>query len=312
MELLSRSPIAPSGSLAPMNHCATLAELPDGTLLAAWFTGAFETAPDQHIVLARLPAGAQSWTAPQIAVDTPHQADGQPVFHQPRPGTLWLYYVTLHGPDWTHARMMRRLSADEGRRWGPPEALPFPAGFMFRSRPFSVGGGRWLFPGYDERAWRSVILFSGDHGRHWGLGPTLETPVGNIHPCLIRGKDGGLMAYLRPGGTGGVLWRAHSQDQGRSWSTPEPTTLPNPNSGFDLIRLHDGRLLLANNPDPRRRTPLTLAVSQDEGTSWETVVVLEEGDAEYSYPWLLQQRTGTVHCVYTWRRRCIVHAVLHP
>ncbi len=312
MELLHRSPIAPPDSLAPMSHCATLAELPDGTLLAAWFSGAFETAPDQCIVLARLPAGAQNWTAPQVVVDTPHQADGQPVFHQPRPGTLWLYHVTLHGPDWTHARMMRRPSGDGGRRWGPGEALPFPEGFMFRSRPLHLGGDRWLFPCYDERTWRSAILLSGDGGQHWELGPTIETPVGNIHPCLVRREDGGLVVYLRPGGPGGVLWRALSVDQGRSWSTPEPTAIPNPNSGFDLIRLHDGRLLLANNPDPRRRTPLTLAVSRDDGASWETVAVLEDGDAEYSYPWLIQQGTGIVHCVYTWQRRCIVHAVLRP
>jgi predicted neuraminidase len=63
-----------------MSHCATLIDLPNGDLLAAWFTGAFETAPDQRIQAARLVSGAAAWSQPVTVVDTPGQADGQPVF----------------------------------------------------------------------------------------------------------------------------------------------------------------------------------------------------------------------------------------
>ncbi len=310
MDLLHKAPIFAPGSLARMSHCATLTALPDGTLLAAWFAGSFETAPDQFIAMARLAPGQSDWEPPVVAVDTPYQADGQPVFLTDHGGVLWLYYVVVDGTTWTDARMMRRPSSDWGVHWGPAEALPFPPGRMFRSRPLHLGGGHWLFPCYDERTWRSWMMFSADDGRHWQAGPTIETPVGNIHPAVVRLADGRLLAYLRPGGKGGVLWQTDSRDEGRSWSRPEPTSIPNPNSGFDLLRLRSGRLLLANNPSRTRRSPLTVSASTDEGRTWQTEIVLEEGEGEYSYPWLLEDRAGRIHCLYTWRRQTIMHAVL--
>jgi predicted neuraminidase len=83
---------------------------------------------------------------------------------------------------------------------------------------------------------------------------------------------------------------------------------PNPNSGIDLIRLRNGHLVLAFNDSPRCRTPLRIALSQDEGCTWACVRTLEDGDGEFSYPALLQTRDGLVHCVYTYRRETIRHA----
>ena len=73
-------PVFSADQAPPMSHCATLIDLPNGDLLAAWFTGAFETAPDQRIQAARLVSGAAAWSQPVTVVDTPGQADGQPVF----------------------------------------------------------------------------------------------------------------------------------------------------------------------------------------------------------------------------------------
>lgn len=312
MPHFSSRPIFPPGSLAPMSHCATLIELPEGDLLAAWFSGAFETAPDQFIAMARRPAGSSTWSAVQTAVDTPYQANGQPVFLLDHGGVLWLYYVTLGGHDWTTARMMRRPSLDGGRHWGPAEELGMPEGFMFRSRPLDLSTaerhGRWLFPVYDEKSWRSLMLHSDDDGATWRPGQFIRTPVGNIHPCVVPLSDGRLLALLRAGGPGGYIWRTTSGDGGWSWEEPVATSLPNPNSGLDLLRLKSGALLLAFNNSSRRRTPLCLALSDDEGESWSHLRVLEDGEGEFSYPTLIQGHDGRIHCVYTWRRQCIWHA----
>ncbi len=302
-------PIFSPDMAPPMSHCATLIALPGGELLAAWFTGAFETAPDQFIAVARRSPGAEVWSQPIPAVDTPGQADGQPVFLLDGQGVLWLYFVTLSGPDWTSAHMRRRPSLDLGRTWGPVEELPLPPGMMFRSRPlnFAFQGEpeRWLFPVYDEVIWRSTMLISEDDGASWRRTGFIETPNGNIHPCVAPLADGRLLAFLRPGGQGGVIWRTVSQDRGESWALPVPTPLPNPNSGLDLLATEQGSLLLAFNNSRRRRTPLCVALSDDQGASWPHLRVLEDGEGEFSYPTVIQGADGIFHAVYTWRRRTI-------
>jgi len=296
-------------TIAPMSHCATLVELPNGELLAAWFSGAFETAPDQAIYLARLARSANTWTPPQIAVDTPGHADGQPVFLLDHHHTLWLYYVTLSGDDWTTAHIKRRPSNDLGHTWGPEEDLGLEEGFMLRSRPLFLpypgGGGRWLLPAYDEKRWQSFMLISEDDGRTWQIGHPIVTPPGNIHACVVPLAGAHLLAYLRTGGKGGFIWQTTSMDGGMSWATPQPTPLPNPNAGLDLIRLPNGPLVLAFNNSYQRRTPLCVALSEDVGKTWRHLRVLEDDDAEFSYPTLATTRDGKIAAVYTWKRQCI-------
>ena len=74
----------------------------------------------------------------------------------------------------------------------------------------------------------------------------------------------------------------------------------------------DGRLLLAFNDSAAGRENLRLAVSEDEGRSWRRAATLaEESGAEFSYPYLLQTRDGTVHLVYTWKRKGIKHVAFN-
>lgn len=286
----------------PMAHCATLTALADGTLLCAWFGGSYETAPDVAILAARRAPGAPGWSSPQVIAAVPGRSLGQPVF-LPRPdGTLWLFFDVIMGVDWTSAIPHWQHSRDGGITWDPPAPLMETLGLMFRSKPL-VLPGRIILPVYDERTWQSLMLISDDDGRSWRRTAPLVSPAGNIHPCVVPLSDGRLLAYLRTGGAGGVIWRAESADGGESWTEPEPTALPNPNSGIDLIRLASGRLALAFNDSDRLRTPLCVALAgEDECWRWKRTI--EDGHAEYSYPTLLQ--TGaTIHLVYTARREHI-------
>ena len=49
------------------------------------------------------------------------------------------------------------------------------------------------------------------------------------------------------------------------------------------------------------------------GDDWQAALVLEnEPAAEFSYPAVIQSRDGRVHCVYTWKREKMRHAVIDP
>jgi predicted neuraminidase len=50
------------------------------------------------------------------------------------------------------------------------------------------------------------------------------------------------------------------------------------------------------------RTPLYLAISYDEGKSWNTTHVLENSEGEFSYPAIIQASDGSIHILYTYNR----------
>jgi predicted neuraminidase len=179
-------------------------------------------------------------------------------------------------------------------------------GLMFRGRPLAMGD-RIILPAYDENTWESIMLISDDEGQSWRLTEEIQSPPGNIHAALVQLSEDRILAYLRPGGNGGVIWRTMSDDLGETWENPVPTQIPNPNSGFDLIRLHSGKLLLAFNDSASNRTPLCIALA-DEDERFFYKDTIESGPGEFSYPSLLQTKDHDIHMVYTYHRKYIIYA----
>jgi predicted neuraminidase len=299
----------------PFAHCATLTVLPDESLLAAWFAGSYETAPDVAILAAQYDRARRLWSPPRVIADVPDHSLGQPVFLSRPKGELWLFFVVITDrgvtlspspPGWASARPYWQRSLDYGHTWANPQLLLDYPGLMFRSRPLILPG-RIILPMYDENTWESRMLISDDDGQSWALTAPIDSPVGNIHPTLVQLPEGRLLTYLRPGEKGGVIWRTESLDGGETWSQPTPTLVPNPNSGFDLLRLQSGRLALAFNNSDRLRTPLCVALAQED-EHWHRLRTLEDAYAEFSYPSLAQTQDGLVHVVYTYRREHIHYA----
>jgi predicted neuraminidase len=68
---------------------------------------------------------------------------------------------------------------------------------------------------------------------------------------------------------------------------------------------------MACNPISGHRNQLALLRSTDQGETWNLVRVIEQSRDdrdEFSYPALLQDRTGMIHLLYTWKRQGIRHA----
>ncbi|HRU33396.1 MAG TPA: exo-alpha-sialidase, partial [bacterium] len=135
----------------------------------------------------------------------------------------------------------------------------------------------------------------------------ITTPRGCIQPAVVELEDGHLLCFLRTRDS--FIFRSESYDYGRTWSPPCSTSLKNPNSGIDLIKLIDDRLIVIFNDSFDRRTPLNAGISEDNGESWE-IFDLEREDGEYSYPGIIQIRDKLVHLVYTYRREAIKYVVM--
>jgi predicted neuraminidase len=323
-------------------HASTIACLPGGQLAAAFFAGSREGAGDTAIWLARTRGGV--WQAPVRLIAEDGLAHWNPVLHA-EDSTLWLFYkVGRSVHEWT-TRLT--ISHDAGRTWTSPRALVpgdrLPRGPV-RNKLLLMSNGEWIAPASLEtdETWNAFVDISPDRGETWhkhevpidhgqrggalasssqgeiwaGLAANAlwESDVervfrwdGVIQPTLWESPPGRMHMLLRS--TRGRIYRSDSDDYGRTWLPAYATILPNNNSGIDLARLEDGRLVLACNPvggNWGRRHPISLVGSEDDGVTWEHLVDLENEEGEFSYPALVAG-ASCLYLTYTWNRRNIVY-----
>jgi predicted neuraminidase len=111
------------------------------------------------------------------------------------------------------------------------------------------------------------MLIGGVHAfNQWQSIPVVRYQQGDFiaeEPYWWVLPDGNLMALFRDNARGGYLYRAFSTDNGRTWSRPVQTNFPDARSKFNGLQLSDGRFILVSNPNPQKRDPLALSVSQD-------------------------------------------------
>ena len=226
------------------------------------------------------------------------------------------------------AEIRRRVSRDGGYHWEPVETLFARPGSFCRHPPRVLSNGDWLLPMYYSLSSATlygsdytVMQLSSDQGQSWREVPVPESR-GRVHATVNEVTPGRLLAFFRSRAADRI-YRSVSEDYGRTWTPPERTVLPNNNASIQSIRLHSGHLAIifnhhSANDDPtltvwpKRRYPVTLALSEDEGLSWPYLRHVETGDnfageknealnRGHAYPTLLESADGRLHLAYSSR-----------
>ena len=289
-------------------HASTVVETPLG-ILAAWFGGSREGAPDVGIWMSSL--ADAGWSLPR-EIANGAQADGQrfacwnPVLFQTADGVLHLFYKV--GPAPARWWGMEKTSRDSGRSWSEARRLPDGLLGPIKNKPLQLKDGTLISPSSTESVdadpiWRIHFERSVDDGKTWAvMSPPDSGTIQAIQPALMTFADGSIQAIGRTRSS--RLFETWSHDAGKSWSPLALLDVPNPNAGIDAVTLAADRHLLVYNNTTTGRTPLTVAISTD-GRKWTNVLTLEDQPGEYSYPAVIQARNGVVHITYTWQRRNI-------
>lgn len=315
--------------LFPSSHASNLHVLPNGDLLCVWFSGEAEGKSNVAILMSRLPHGTREWTKPQVLSQQSGRSAQNPVLFSAPGGRLWLFHTSQIADEGQKNSEVRFLTSDDGgKSWSQVKPLFQKPGSFIRHPLVVLGGGEWLLPMYytpegSERHY-SAIKISKDHGKTWSE-YVIEGSNGLVQPNVVKLSDGSLVAFFRSR-YADWIYKSISRDGGRTWTTPEPTQLPNNNSSFQVTRLKNGHLVLVfnntNAGDKKEkirwgvpRKPLSIALSMDEGKTWPWVRDLHTGDEppplqpgereEYSYPSIVQTSDGALHVTFTFRRKTI-------
>lgn len=210
-------------------------------------------------------------------------------------GRIAMFY--LRKKSGADCRPLVRFSTDEAVTWSEPvELIPNEVGYfvMNNSRVIQLGTGRFIVPlayhtekGKFTGTGKAITLFSDDLGATWKRSNmlTLDRKAGLQEPGVIPLKDGSLLMYCRT--TAGVQYFSRSTDSGVTWSAAEPSNIRSPLSPASIKRIpKTGDLLLVWNDNggenpttARNRTPLSVAVSSDEGKTWTHKKLLERDPA---------------------------------
>lgn len=219
-----------------------------------------------------------------------------------------------------------RLSNDEGAHWSKPVDI-ISAGqggyyVLNNDRVIQMKSGRIVIPlalhqnlkgsdRFNPNA-RFLCYYSDDNGKTWQRGQdvVVEKQPGSKQPYMqepgvVELKDGRLMGFCRT--NGGSQYVAYSQDGGKSFSELKSSKIISPVSPASIERIPaTGDLLMVWNNhrdiDPKlrgKRTPLSVAVSKDEGKTWEHIQNIEDNpNGWYCYTAIEFTQDGVLlgHC----------------
>jgi len=313
-------------------HSATAIEIPDGRLRAFWYGGTREGAADVAIYTSLSSPRGETWE-PERALVSREFAQrhlqryvrklGNPVVGRDPAGRIWLFFVSVSVGGWAGSAINAMVSTDEGETWTPPRRLissPFlNISTLVKGPLLQLSDGTIALPVYHEMLGKFGELLRVDAEARV-IGKTrLSWGKSSLQPVIVPRSETEAVAFMRYAGDPPArILVTRTRDAGAHWSEAVKTALPNPNSAVASVLLAGGPLLLAFNDAEEDRESLSLALSSDFGNSWRVARSLEGRSLlpgapvpEYSYPWIMQDRAGDVHVLYTWGRSHIKHVVFN-
>lgn len=231
-------------------------------------------------------------------------------------GKIAFFYLKKNST--TDCIPMIRISSDEAKTWSEPSpCITDKAGYFVlnNNRVIQLKNGRILMAVnlYDTPTGSHLnkgtiySYYSDDNGQSWKSGVQVPNPdkVVTQEPGLIELKNGNVFMFIRT--MSGVQYFSYSKDKGVSWSAVEPGNLKSPCSPASIARIPStGDLLVVWNDNgiDQKRTPLNMAVSNDEGKTWIHNKILEnDPSGMYCYSAIHFTRKNILLAYFDWATR---------
>ncbi len=300
-----------SGDDNPLCAAPTAIELKDGSLLTAWYDQNTNAQGELSIKSSVFDPFEGRWISQSMILKTGLLSAGNPILFRMNRETIWLVYNALLGEDWSTCQVRCVQSRDEGKSWNNPNILCPEWGSVIGLKPLVRPDGSVLLPlhkvaGRDAGA--AFLLKTINGGYDWSEHSLTHPGAALFQSSLAAKNDGKIMMFLRSKKNESCfLWQSHSSDEGNTWSDVERTQFPNPHCRVDLERLSSGNIIMAYNHSLTTKSPLTIALSEDDGEKWHVQTPIDLVEGEFSNPTLIQTRDNIIHLLYSSRLSRIVH-----
>lgn len=206
-------------------------------------------------------------------------------------GKIALFYLRKNSK--TDCIPYLRQSADEAKTWSEPVRCIADSGYFVlnNDRAVQLENDRIILPvslhgipGQKKLGNLGIwCYYSDDEGRNWNKSGQVPNPQNVVlqEPGVVELKDHTLMLFCRT--NAGSQYVSFSKNRGKSWSPVQASNITSPLSPASIERIPaTGDLLLVwnNTFNPKaknggKRTPFNLAVSRDNGKTWEKIKTLE-------------------------------------
>jgi formylglycine-generating enzyme required for sulfatase activity len=264
------------------NHSPALEALPNGDLLALYFTSPrydeadlAEVTPDMGLVGTRLRFGSAEWDMPTLLFDIPDLSDHQPLLWNDN-GTLHLFWG---GQGLSHVPFRWTSSRDNGATWSNLKLPPI-TGMVgpHRSAPMNSafrGPDGTIYVSSDAIGGSTMLWASRDNGKTW-----FDTGgrTGEVHTTFVPLKDGSILGMgARQHAIDGYMTQSISRDWGKTWEVSKsPFPALSGNNKPCILRLASERLFFASDyqtvtgkqPKGVSERGSFVALSEDEGKAW--------------------------------------------
>jgi predicted neuraminidase len=249
----------------------------------------------------------QTWTDLEIFTTRSRiLGKNKPIFVKPN---IWIVPVEYEGLG--DVCFMR--SANGGKSW---QIFDCKGGGAYLDQPTVVELRNGALLSY-LRSWEGFIYEtrSDDKGRTWTkpIPTALHNPNSgidmlNVHfkklvlaynPAAL-GADGTLTSEQGPKDRAPILESQDALEEAGMYELDRMIDKKPP-----TVELHEGGYLPWG-----PRTPLNLAVSDDDGGTWRDAIVLEDTPGEYSYPSIILGKGDVIHLTYTYHRTGIKYVRL--
>ncbi len=279
----------------------SIVALNDGSLLFAVteFHGSGSDFAQAHVVARQSTDGGRTWSASRVLQPNTGGMNVMSVtLRRLADGSIGMVYLQKN----SHSELTPylRISTDEGATFGEPVKVSTAAGYhvVNNDRITALSTGRLLLPAAStpdvatNNHFQSHCFLSDDGGKTWrdSKGKVDADKRGAMEPEVIELKDGRIMMLVRT--QLGYPGKAYSEDGGDTWGPMTSLGIQGPEAPTTLRRIPStGDLLLIwnNTYAPGaghggKRTPLTAAISRDEGETWTVVGNLESDSSRtFSY-----------------------------
>lgn len=299
-----------------------------------------EGARSQHLRFALSRDGGESWAPSTVVAFGGMPVWNPVLFFDKETSRLFLFYSESRKSFSPGGDVKFVTSSNAGQTWSPPTTIyahevdgEVPK--VTANRPVKASDGSWYLPVHSEPAdaYRTfnaktfhplkeagselprvsvpaaaaaqgsatcaTLLVSADKGLTWKKagGEVTDAKTWLIDPAVEEGSKKQLILLFRT--ATGRVYISSSSDRGASWSRPTYTSLPNPNSRVATLTI-DGQILVVYNSSASTRAPLSLALSVDDGRSWEPLATLEEDPkGNFSSPSIAEWSEDTVQVAYS-------------